>query len=171
MFLQSATTFDLQGIPSGKAGTYVTLRKMSSITKAYKKSLPIYLISRNIVQNVLGKDFVGELRAIQQWVQDNIRYTRDIRGVESIQTPVKTLEIRQGDCDDQSVLVASILESLGHKTRFVAMGFQPDKFSHVFTQARIGSKNGPVWLSIETTEPVDIGWKPPRITTKMVVNN
>lgn len=171
MFLQSATTFELQGIPSGKAGTLTTLRKMSQVVKQYKKTLPIYLFSRNVVQDVLGKDFVGELRAVQEWVRENVRYTRDIRGVESIQTPVKTLEIRQGDCDDHSILVATILESLGHKTRFVAMGFAPGKFSHVFAQARVGSKRGPVWLSIETTEPVEIGWKPPRIVSKMVVYN
>lgn len=171
MFLESATTLNLSGIPSGKAGTFVTLNKMSKLVKAYKKSLLIYLKSREIIQSVLGKDHVGEMRAVQEWVKDNIRYTRDIRGVESVQTPVKTLEIMQGDCDDQSVLVASLLESIGHKTRFMAMGFAPNKYSHVFTQSRIGSKKGPVWLSIETTEPVDIGWKPPRIASKMVVYN
>lgn len=167
MFLQSATTLELSGIPSGKAGTLVTLRSMSLMVRQYKKSLPIYLRARDIVQNVLGKDFVGELRMVQGWVRENIRYTRDIRGVESIQTPIKTLEIMQGDCDDQSVLVASLLESMGHKTRFVAMGFAPGKFSHVFTQARVG----PSWLSVETTENVGIGWKPPRIVNKMIVHN
>lgn len=167
MHLQSLTTFNLQGIPSGPAGVSTTLKQMSALTKRYKKTLPIYLISRDIVQNVLGKDFVGELRAVQAWVRDNIRYTRDIRGVETIQTPTKTIEIMQGDCDDQSVLVATLLESLGHKTRFMAMGFQPGKYSHVFTQARVG----PGWLSVETTEPVDIGWKPPRVVSKMVKYN
>ena len=68
-------------------------------------------------------------------MQDNVQYVRDVRGVETLATPIKTLETMQGDCDDQAVLLASLLESIGHPTRFVAMAQTAlGPFVHVFTE-------------------------------------
>jgi transglutaminase-like putative cysteine protease len=75
--------------------------------------------------------------------------------------------MRAGDCDDKSVLLAALLESIGHPTRFVAIGFQPDDFEHVFVETKIADR----WISLETTEPVEIGWMPQHIRARLTVNN
>ena len=92
---------------------------------------------------------------------------RDVNGVETLQTPLVTMEIKQGDCDDQSVLLASLLESIGHPTRFVAIKqnfFGP--YVHVYTETRIGPK----WYPLETTEKMRPFAKM-NYSTRMVVNN
>lgn len=116
------------------------------------------------------KKWIAEISALHRFVRDQIRYVKDINGVETVHTADAVLRIGSGDCDDKSVLLASLLESIGHPTRFVAVGFQPDHYSHVFVQTRIG-KNPGKWLSLETTEPVAIGWEPKGIVSRIVKHN
>ena len=106
-------------------------------------------------------------KAVAQAEAERIQYVRDIRGVETLQTPLVTMKIRQGDCDDQSVLLAALLESIGHPTRFVAIKqnfFGP--YVHVYTETKIGPK----WIPLETTEKMRAG-APMNYSTRMVVNN
>lgn len=105
------------------------------------------------------KDFYGEAKAMHNFVQNHIRYVRDIADTEVIQTPLKTLEYGQGDCDDKATLLAAMLESIGHITRFHAVGFQTGKISHVLLEDNINGQ----WVPLETTEPVAMGWLPPNI--------
>jgi len=139
---------------------------MSGLVKEYKKALPIRTLALQLVKRNGQKDWLGEVRKIQEFVRDRIRYVKDIRGVETLQTPVKTLEFGQGDCDDKSTLVAALLESIGHPTRFVAVGFS-GQFAHVLVETKIGNK----WIAVETTEPVGLGWFPPGVTMRMRWHN
>lgn len=119
-----------------------------------------------VLSVVPQKSWLAEVRAIQEFVRDQIRYTRDVRDVETLATPDKTLEFLQGDCDDKSVLVASMLESVGHPTRFVAIGRDPNTFEHVLVETKIGGK----WVTVETTEPVQVGWYPAGFPYRLVYN-
>lgn len=164
---KTPTTATLSGLPSGPAGVLATLKAMRRLVRQGKKSLPVRSQAANIVQHLPGKDFSGEIRAVHQWVKSNIRYVKDINGVETLTTPEKILELRHGDCDDQAVLVAALLESIGHPTRFVAIGFNADNYKHVYAETLLGNK----WLSVETTEPVNVGWQPRGVRARMVVHN
>lgn len=144
------TTYTLQAIPDGKAGTRATLAKMGKLVKQYKTVPVIRELALQIIRRVPGKSWPGEAAAIQEWVRNNVRYVRDVAGVETLQSPVQTLRLKQGDCDDQSTLAASLLAAIGHPTRFIAIGFSKGHFAHVLTQTKVGSK----WLPLETTE----GW-------------
>lgn len=161
------TTSQLREIPDGSRGTLETLRLMRSLTRKAKIAMPIRNLALSLVRDLPQKDYAGEARRIQEFVKTNIRYVRDIRGVETIQTPEKTLEIGQGDCDDKSSLVAALLESINHPTRFVAMGFNGGSFCHVYVETLLGKK----WIGVETTEPVLFGWTPPNPSKRMVVYN
>ena len=161
-------TATLQSIPSGALGTRATLRLMSKLVRHYKKNMEIRSLALSLVAEVPGhKNWTAQIKAIHAFVQHSIQYVRDVRGVETLATPVKTLETMQGDCDDQSVLLASLLESIGHPSRFVAMrqtAFGP--FVHVFTETKIGAS----WYPLETTEKFPAG-KPMRYAGKMVEHN
>lgn len=151
---QTATLGELS---SGAAGIAQTLNYMVGIVKEYRKNPQIRALAESIIQGVPEKDSVAEIRAIFEWVRDNIRYTQDVRDVETLKTPDATVYSANGDCDDKSTLVATLLESVGYKTRFVAVGMNtPGVFEHVYAQVKLGTR----WISMDTTENVVLGWEP-----------
>ena len=133
---------------------------MSDLVKAGKKNPAIRQRATSLTQDLRQKDRLGEIRKIFNYVQNSIRYVRDIHNVETLHFPEQVMTQEHGDCDDKAVLLASLLEAIGHPTRFVAVGFAPGEYSHVFVDTIIGNKK---WLSLDTTEPQPMGWRPPGI--------
>ena len=156
MQLESPAVATLSLIPSGAAGINETLRVMRALTREGKKNLRVRETAGAQTKSCQQKDYSCEVRTLHAFVRDSIRYLGDINGVETVQAPQKTLEYGYGDCDDKSVLLASLLESIGHPTRFVAIGFAPGVFEHVYVETLIGTR----WIALETTEPVEAGWSP-----------
>jgi len=154
----------LQGISDGPAGAAQTMGFMRQYVLDAVRD-PQQRI-RELTLSIVPRNYVGQVRAVQQWVQQNIRYIRDPMdangGVELVQEPVYTVQHRAGDCDDQSVLVASMLSSIGHPERFAAFGFNGGPLEHVLSQTQIG----PHWVSVETIEARPLGWEPPNITSR-----
>lgn len=157
----------LQLIPDGPAGTRVTLQTMASLVRTYRKVLRLRELALSIVRPVAGsKNFFAEAVALCEWVRGSIQYVRDIRDVETIQTPVVTLDYRQGDCDDQATLLATLLECVGFTTRFRAVATDPGgPFVHVLTEALIEN----AWVPLETTEPWEPGTFQARVTDEMTL--
>jgi len=157
-------------VPSGREGIKRTLHAMSRMVKAFKKDSGVRALAGELVREVPQYDGPGEVRALHAFVRDCIRYTGDIAGVETLQTPRRTLETGIGDCDDKSTLLAALLESINRKTRFVAVGFQEGGgLSHVLVEVRAG-KSGK-WVPLETIKPVPAGWRPAGIKREMVAHN
>lgn len=159
----------LKSIPSGRAGVRATLDEMRQLVKAYKKNMLVRETAAGLSEGLAQKNYLGEIKTMHAFVRDKIRYIRDIHGIETIHTPEYTLQRGYGDCDDKSTLLASLLESIGHPTRFVAVGKAPGKFSHVYVETLVGNKRG--WFPLETTEPVPAGWAPPNMRSRMIVHN
>jgi transglutaminase-like putative cysteine protease len=155
----SVTVTRLSEVSSGLAGIDQTLAIMRKWVFDYKINPIIREVALNQVRYLPQKDFYGEAKVMHNFVQNHIRYVRDIADTEVIQTPLKTLEYGQGDCDDKATLLAALLESIGHLTRFHAVGFRPGKISHVLLEDNINDQ----WIPLETTEPVAMGWLPPNI--------
>lgn len=90
-----------------------------------------------------------------------------------IQTPLEILRSKQGDCDDKSILLATLLKSKGHKTRFIAVGFHPGVFSHVYVQVLLGkdAKGKDNWFGLDATELNGWNFKPYGIKDVMYQNN
>lgn len=145
-------------LPPGKAGAKATLNIMAELARTGSQ---VDAVRRQAVQLCYGlrqKDFAGEARRIFTFVRDEIRYLKDIDGVETIHSPEWMLNIRQGDCDDKAVLAAALLLSIGHSpVRFIAIALAPERFSHVWLQDYIGNK----WVDLETTEPLQFGQSVP----------
>ncbi len=155
----------LAELPSGRAGTVATLKLMVRIIKRAKKNYSLRRLSQDIVAGVAGKNWRGEVLAIRDWVRNNIRYTRDIRGMETLAIPEVTLDTRQGDCDDHAILVAVLLEMLGHPTRFVAIALHGQKYIHVFAETKISNN----WIPVETTEKWQLGHKIPKVSSRVII--
>lgn len=147
---------------SGTAGVAQSLRYMRQYVNDYKTNIHVREKALELTRHLLQKDFKGEVRALWDFVKFNIRYVRDINDVETLQSPLKTLEYGAGDCDDKSSLLATLLESIGFKTRFRAVG-TGKTLCHVLTDVYINGK----WIALETTEPVALGWTPPNMTNTL----
>lgn len=153
-------------LPVGPDGIKQTLKIMVQMVRQWKKDPGVREHATSIVRYLPQGDISAEITAMQEWVRDNIRYTNDTTSVETIQTPQATLELGVGDCDDKSVLLAALLESIGRPTRFVAIAFGAN-YSHVVVEARIGPK----WYMLETIKPVPAGWQPAGVIKRMVAHN
>lgn len=170
MHLEQIRPSVLADLPPGEEGTATTLRLMRRFIHDYKKASQVRETALTLISGVRQKDWVGEVRAIFNWVRDHIRYTRDINGVETLQTPLATMELGAGDCDDKTTLLAALLESIGHPTRLVAAGYQaPRRYSHVYLETRLGAR----WVPLDATlldKPMGSIPAAP-VLARMVVNN
>lgn len=114
-------------------------------------------------------DFLGEMRALWHWVLTHIRYTRDINNVETIHFADQILRQRAGDCDDTSILLASLLETVGFETFLCAVAFAPRDFAHVLVG--VGNYESGDWVALDATEPKPFGWFPPDVFESMIIYN
>ncbi len=153
-------------IGSGNNGVKDTLRVMRRMVKEYRRNPQIIETVHSILAGVNEKWWIAELSALLRFVQYEVRYTLDVNEVEVLQSPTHLLQTRQGDCDDKSTLLATLIEAAGHKAKFVAVGFDGVNLSHVLVAAQVGED----WIPLETTEYVNAGWFPPNVNKKYEIN-
>lgn len=145
-------------IPDGVAGTEATIATMRAMVNRCKTNPELRQAATTVAFLQPEKDYRAEAEAIFNEVRDGVRYMRDVHGVETLQEPPITLASRLGDCDDQSTLLAAMLESVGIPTRFVVAGYSGPHFEHVYLQAWL---DGSGWVDMDPTEPHPMGWAPP----------
>lgn len=156
-------------LPPGSAGTRATLDLMRRLVARYKRSDAVRSVALALTRGLPPKNYTAEVRAVFEFVRDRIRYVRDVIGVETLQTPDVTLDLEAGDCDDKATLLASLLASIGHRSRFVAVGYtQPGAFQHVYLETLIGQR----WVPLDATvSSAVVGWAPRTPVTRMTVHN
>lgn len=148
----------LVDLPDGTE-TWATLKIMAAETRKGKRNPLIRFTAAELVQQIPERNWFGEINTIFEFVRDNIRYTLDIDDTETIQQPQFTLQNGYGDCDDQCILLASLLCAVGHPCRFCAIGYTLNEYCHVFVETRGGGETR--WISLDPTEQVPMGWRPP----------
>ena len=101
------------------------------------------------------RDDLAAARAIHAWVTKNIRFLNEAG--EQVLTPARVLNMRYGDCDDRSGLVAAMLTSIRIPFRLMLLGRRrpaPDGASrlvpfHIWPQAIIRGRV----FDLETCHP------------------
>ena len=98
-------------------------------------------LALNILQEyqVQSHHFIDEALALGDYVKTKVRYVRDPENIEYLQDPVDMIKqmqnnTAQGDCDDMSLLVATLLLSVGHQPLFRAVRYdQPfGNYNHIY---------------------------------------
>jgi hypothetical protein len=147
--------------PAGRAAPFHTLRVMRQLINEYKKHVAIIDTAIQIVFLVPEKDEMSEISTLFNFVRDNIRYTRDVYGVETLANPLITLQRKVGDCDDKTTLFATLAEAIGYPTQLVMAGYfgSPD-YEHVY--CRVLTSQG--WLDADTTEKFPLGFAPDNVS-------
>lgn len=148
------TPLPMGGLPGAKA----TLNMMATAAYDGSRTLEIRNRAMFLTRQCPQKDYRAEACAVLKYVRDEIRYVRDIQSDETLQTPSVTLQVRGGDCDDKSILLAALLASIGHRTRFIAISQFPGNYCHVWVQDMIYGQ----WVDLEPTEPIGCGERVPK---------
>lgn len=106
---------------------------------------------------------------IYNWVKTNVVYLQDVAGkIESIKSARETLSDGFGDCDDISVLIASMLAVLGYESKFVLARYVNERtdFQHVYVAQYVGKNryvldgtllDGELGQEIKNEEIVEVG--------------
>lgn len=152
-------------IPGGIQGVRATLAIMVKLAHQGSSDPGVIARAEQITQSCPAQNIRCEINAVFNWVKSNIRYVRDPRRTEKINTAERTLRVGCGDCDEMAVLTSSLLEAVGNKTRFSALAFADGIYEHVVTQVRVGANQ---WLTLDPTVRIaTVGWMPPGITRCM----
>lgn len=129
------------GIADGAKGNYQTVEVMREVAHKMKgqplvREMALYILRK---AGVKSQNFVDEARAIGQFVQKNVRYVRDTYGIEQLHSPILMIEqIRkgtaQGDCDDMSLLIATLLLAVGASPSFRIVRYKSNSgpFNHIY---------------------------------------
>jgi hypothetical protein len=101
-----------------------------------------------------SRDKLAQALAIGRWVQRNIYYVHE--GFETFQLPRTTLKLKAGDCDDQTLLVCSALNTIGIRNAMAILKIN-GKWAHIFPVALIPTRDGLHRLTLDTTlkDPID----------------
>lgn len=159
----------LKKIPSGYRGTLKTLEHIVELIKQGAKDFHVRQTAIDILlqRGVRAKDYLGEIKGLFEWVQQKVRYTKDTFRVEVLHSARRMLELRAGDCDDMSILLGAMLESIGHPVRLVLSGPDPlkqDLFTHIYLE--VFHKGH--WIPLDATMPYPMGWAPTTMVKKII---
>jgi hypothetical protein len=152
-------------------------RAMREIVDKMKSNIQIRIISAVLLKDVSVHDRIGQIRVIFRFVADRIRYMKDPFKKEHLANPLETLQVKAGDCDCKSILLATILESCGFETQFVLVP------KHVFVRVRIKPSDinrippnsfyikdqSKYWIPLESTaKGAPIGWMSKKVYVKLI---
>lgn len=112
---------------------------------------------------VAERDYYNEAKSVFNWVRKYIRYVHDIRGIDTFQHPIRTIEFGGGDCDDYTILLASLYLSLGYPVKLkVVNTIKNNDYDHIYLLVGIPpvGKNQS-WISVDASVNKPFGWEVP----------
>ena len=116
-------------------------------------------VVRNFAASIKSKaptNPMEQLNILHSFVRDTVKYVDDPPEGDLYSDASRTLRIKEGDCDDKSILFASVAKLMGYRTgfRFMAQGFN---YIHVFPYALLPSGQK---IYFETTLNKPFNWRP-----------
>jgi hypothetical protein len=126
-----------QELSDGTKGNLETVEIMKRVARDRSRSPLVRKLAHNILltYQVGSQYYKDEALAIGDYVKKNVRYVRDINGVETLTDPFTLIDQltrgeAQGDCDDISLLIATLLLSIGHQPYFRIIKYNHDPFTN-----------------------------------------
>lgn len=132
--------------PSGKKGNLATLKQMQKVARLRSGHPLVRQLAKQIQlgYKIPSHHYEREARAIGDYVQKNVRYIRDADRIEQVHDPVLMIKDimkgrAQGDCDDISLLIATLLLSIGHRPKFKTVRYRSKMpwrpYNHIYVIA------------------------------------
>lgn len=173
--IASATLRSFHGVMGmplarGDAGVEQTICVLKCLIDDAVKDPSINVQSIQILRDAGVANFgvMDRLRAFYDWISQpaNFLYVPDPIGPfgpkETVR-PARTLfQVKGGDCDDYSALLASLLGTVGIRTRLVTIAADwssPNDFSHIYPEAEAAPGR---WIPLDAARPgAQFGIAPP----------
>jgi hypothetical protein len=159
-------------LQDGEQGNLQTLQAMGDLVIADRLQPDLRtFVLREIVGDVAGHDYAGELDAVFDFCQHRIVYRKDPFGVERVADIWSTMyalnpKQPEGDCGIKSTFFATCAALIGHKPFFVVIkqdARQPN-FNHVYNGVVVA---GEVKYYDATPEDKPAGWQAPAEVKKI----
>jgi hypothetical protein len=128
-------------IGEGLSGNIQTIQLMKKIARLRAGDPLVRRLAENILQQyqVKSHHYLDEALAIGDYVLRKVRYLRDPENIEQLTDPIDLIKAiqqgrAQGDCDDMSLLTATLLLSIGHQPYFRAVRYNQafGNFNHIY---------------------------------------
>ena len=109
---------------------------------------------------VQPRDWLGEVCAISEHIKNNVRYTLDTYGIDTYRTPIRTLQLAMGDCDDMAQLAGAMLQAVGYPVMIkVIQTPDQDDFNHIYIMAGMPPQNPKKFVAVDPSQPFGCGWE------------
>lgn len=129
-------------VGDGIVGNIDTVEVMKKMAREYSRHPLVKRYATNIIDycKVPSHHYLEEARCIARWVQTHVRYLKDPVGTESLTAPDMMIRMlteqgyTMGDCDDMSLLIASMLYAVGIRCKFRCVRYQAKSgpFNHIY---------------------------------------
>lgn len=112
------------------------------------------------------RDQHGEIRAVFDSARKLVRYTADPIDIDTFARPKWTMEGAAGDCDDEAILLASMLGAIGYPTKWRVIqtngaARRGHDWDHIYLLAGSPPDNPTDWYALDLSEPHEAGWEVP----------
>lgn len=133
-----------------------------------------------IPKNLIGwytpeKDWQREVQTIYEVMRSNVRYLRDIFGVDTYQSPQRTLDTQSGDCDCITTAMGAMFMSVGYpialrimETKDPGTGRRAGTWNHIFLLVGVPPRDPKRWIPLDASLKAFPGWHPPKSITHKV---
>lgn len=125
----------------------------------------VRIVSQKCGKNfcIAERDYWGEVKAVFKAVRERVRYVRDTFGKDTFTSAWRSLQSGGGDCDDASIVIASMLQSLGYpvRLRIIRTTDSPD-WNHIFVLVGLPPGNPTKWVSLDASVDKPAGWHAPK---------
>ena len=113
---------------------------------------PIILgIARQVTRGCAGRDAMCELRAIYQFVVENVRYTGDVSNVDTFSAPLRTLQMGGEDCDGHSLINAALAMANGFRAKVRITSNRGVTWDHIYCMVGMPKGRSDRWVALDTT--------------------
>jgi hypothetical protein len=130
--------------PDGKKGNIATINFMIKVARERAGHPIIRHTALKILEynQIPSQDHAKEALALGDFVKEHVTYRRDPEDVEYLQDPIMLIDqinrgVATGDCDDMSLLIATLLLATGGKPFFRAVRYDSiwGNYNHIYVVA------------------------------------
>lgn len=139
--IDRSMTSTISNVPDGYQGNVATVKMMIRIAREKSGNNVVRQLAIKILNDAQTEshNHLDEAVAIGKWVRDNVKYMKDPHGLELLQDPLLMIEKAEkgearGDCDDMSLLIATLLLAVGIKPYFKVVRWKEKRgnFNHIY---------------------------------------
>lgn len=177
-----------RNIGSGDEAIMETLSHMVRLTLRDAKTPDIRALTTKIRRQAEGSKSKGQdfyrlelAKGAFDWVVDNITYRFDHEAVsdhvdvknpkntEFLIAPKHLVTVLEGDCDDMSVMLASLLLALGFEVNFKVIAWRGHEYTHVYCEVLLPTDEGDRWVPMDPVAGKDgFAWEKAPVLRKHI---